>query len=223
MKVLEGILLVHKPTGMTSHDVVARVRRKFNIKKVGHAGTLDPLATGLLIMLIGKATKQFDRFMSFDKAYRAQMILGQVTDSADTQGQILSQKPIGGIDLTMIENAALKFKGEIKQVPPMVSAVKVNGKKLYELARQGIEIQRQPRLIRIDTLDVQKFQAPHVDIFVRCSKGTYIRQLAADIGDELRCGACISAIERTEIGPYHLDDAVELDKINESDIRDIKI
>ena len=216
---MEGILIVNKPDGVTSHDVVSMVRRKFKIRRVGHAGTLDPMATGVLIILVGKATKLFNKFVKLDKAYRATLILGTATNSADTQGQVLAQKPYAHITPQEIENIFQRFLGETDQVPPMVSAVKVKGKKLYELARKGIEVERPPRKIVINAIRVEEIAPPQVKFYLECSKGTYVRQLAEDIGKALGCGACISQIERTKVGPFALDQAVELEEVNESHLR----
>lgn len=216
---MEGIVVVNKPQGITSHDVVSAVRRKFNMKRVGHAGTLDPLATGVLIILLGKSTKLFDKFQTFDKAYRATFKLGTVTHTADIQGRVLSQKPFEEITQDKVEEAMKKFVGNIEQTPPMVSAVKVGGKRLYQLARKGIEVERQPRKIHVSLLKMVSFLSPLVEFYVECSKGTYIRQLAHDIGDFLGCGACITQIERTQVGPFLIAEAVKLEDLNPSHVR----
>ena len=215
----EGIIIVDKPDGMTSHDVVARVRRRFNMKRVGHAGTLDPLATGVLVLLLGKATKLFNKFVAFDKAYRATMILGTETTSADTQGEVTGRQPYEHITRQQVEEVFKNFTGHIEQIPPMVSAVKVKGQKLYQLARKGIIIEREPRQIRIDCLRVEQFNSPEVAFYLECSKGTYVRQLAEDAGKILGCGACISQIRRTKVGAFNIEDAVNLEDLNESHIR----
>jgi tRNA pseudouridine55 synthase len=217
---MDGIVVIDKPSGITSHDVVDRVRRKFNIKKVGHAGTLDPMATGVLVMLLGKATKLSNKFIGFDKAYRATMVLGTKTDSADTQGKIMEERPYDHVDGEKIGEVFKKFTGDIEQLPPMFSAVKHNGKKLYEFARKGIEVKREPRKIRIDKLNVENLDFPNVKFYMECSKGTYVRQLADDVGRELECGACISQIERTKVGPFNIEEAVKLEDLNEDHIRD---
>jgi len=216
---MNGILIVDKPKGITSHDVVSFVRRKFQIKRVGHAGTLDPLATGVLILLLGKATKLFSQFEPFDKAYASTIRLGITTNSADIQGKILSQKSYENITQNQIEMVLRKFQGDIEQIPPMVSAIKIGGKRLYKLAREGIEVPRNPRKIRIDTLNLISFTAPEIKIYLECSKGTYVRQLAEDIGQLLECGACITEIRRIKVGPFHIDDAVHLDDINEHNVK----
>lgn len=216
----DGILCVDKPEGMTSHDVVAIVRRKLKIKKVGHAGTLDPLATGLLIVLVGKATKFFDRFVGFDKGYLSTLRLGVVTDTGDTQGQVLEERDWRHVGKNDLGEVFSSFVGETEQIPPMYSAVKVKGKKLYELARKGIVIEREPRPIRIDELTIEKTDLPDVVFSLKCSKGTYVRQLAHDIGQKLGCGAHISRIRRTRIGDYDVKDAVSIEDIDERYVRD---
>ncbi|MFA5261915.1 MAG: tRNA pseudouridine(55) synthase TruB [Candidatus Omnitrophota bacterium] len=216
---MEGIVLINKPDGMTSHDVVTYVRRKFKMRRVGHAGTLDPLATGLLVILLGKATKLFDRFVAFDKAYRATLILGTATTSADTQGKVLEQRPYSHITARQIEDVFKAFIGDIDQVPPMVSAVKMGGRRLYQLARRGIKVERKPRHIHVDSLKMEEFLPPKVKFYLECSKGTYVRQLAEDIGKALGCGACISQIQRTRVGKFGIEDAVNIEDLNERHIR----
>lgn len=215
----EGILIVDKPMGMTSHDVVARVRRKFHLRRVGHAGTLDPMATGVLVILLGKATKLFPQFEGFDKAYRATLVLGMQTTTADIQGKVIQQAAYEHLGRAQVEKVLTKFVGEILQTPPMVSAIKFKGKRLYELARKGIVVERQPRLIKINRLELVHFDPPRVTIYIECSKGTYVRQLAEDIGKELGSLACVSEIERTKVGPFGIDDAVPLDDLDEGQIR----
>ncbi|MCA9409435.1 MAG: tRNA pseudouridine(55) synthase TruB [Candidatus Omnitrophica bacterium] len=216
---MDGIIVVNKPDGLTSHDVVAKVRRKFNMKRVGHAGTLDPLATGVLVVLLGKSTKLFDEFVGFDKAYRATLILGRKTTSADIQGETISEKSVDHISSEEIKKVFKQFVGEIEQVPPMVSAVKMKGKKLYQLARKGVVINRPARNITIRKLEVRSIEMPQVEFYVECSKGTYVRQLAEDIGEALGCGACICQIERTKVGEFEINEAVKIEDINESHIR----
>ena len=210
---LNGILIVNKPKGMTSHDVVGRVRRCFRMKRVGHAGTLDPMATGVLVILLGKSTKLFGKFEAFDKAYKATLILGTKTTTADTEGKVLATKDYSQITREAVEKVLTQFVGDIEQIPPMVSAVKIKGKRLYELARKGIEVERQPRQIRISCLKMLSFAPPEVSLFLECSKGTYVRQLAEDVGERLGSVACISQIERTKVGPFTLEEAVALDEV----------
>lgn len=216
---MEGIVVIDKPDGMTSHDVVAKVRKRFNMRRVGHAGTLDPLATGVLVLLLGKATKLFNQFVDFDKAYRATLILGTQTTSADTQGQVIRQAPYDQLTRPQVEEAFRRFVGDIEQVPPMVSAVKHKGRKLYQLARKGIHVKREPRLIHVKYLTIESYNPPEVQFYLECSKGTYVRQLAEDIGNVLGCGACISQIRRTKVGQFDIKDAVNLEELNESHIR----
>lgn len=215
----EGIVIINKREGMTSHDVVSQIRRRFNMKRVGHAGTLDPMATGVLVVLLGKATKLSDRFMGFDKAYRATLRLGLKTVSADITGEILERKSFEGIAQEQLKSAFGQFTGEIEQLPPMVSAVKHKGERLYKLARKGMTVERTARKVRIDALNLLNFNLPDVEFFMSCSKGTYVRQLAEDVGDVLGCGACICQIERTKVGPYDIKEAVTLEELNEGHIR----
>lgn len=218
----EGIVLIDKPGGMTSHDVVSCVRRKFKMRRVGHAGTLDPMATGVLVVLLGKATKLFNRFVGLDKGYRATLEMGRKTDTADIEGKTLEQRSYGPITQKDLQDVFARFQGEILQTPPMVSAVKFKGQPLYKLARRGIEVEREPRTIRIDVLKLLDFSPPYVQFYIECSKGTYVRKLAEDIGEELGCGACISQIQRTRVGPFKLEDSVALDDLSEDHIRNFK-
>ncbi len=217
---MNGILIVDKPSGMTSHDVVHDIRRKFRMRRVGHAGTLDPLATGILILLLGQATKLSNRFIGFDKAYAATMKLGTVTDTADIEGKIIEEKPYAHITQREVEDVMRAFEGEQEQLPPMYSAVRHKGKKLYELARQGIEVERQARKINVSCLKLESFSLPEVSFYMECSKGTYVRQLAADIGSRLGCGACITQIRRVKTGPFVIEQAANLSDVNESHLRD---
>jgi len=215
----EGILVINKPSGMTSHDVVNRIRRKFKMRRVGHAGTLDPLATGVLIMILGKATKLFGKFESFDKAYRATLLLGTKTTTADIQGEVITKMPAEHVTQSMIQDILKKFVGEIDQTPPMVSAVKFKGQRLYELARKGIEVERPSRRVRISRLDLVAYEPPYVKIYLECSKGTYVRTIAEDVGQILGCGACITEIERTKVGPFDIANALGLDVAEEQHVQ----
>ena len=217
---VKGIVVVNKPSGMTSHDVVSVVRRKFGMRRVGHAGTLDPLATGVLVILLGEATKLFQKFEAFDKAYRATMILGTRTATADIEGEVLEERPYASITREQFEQALGAFRGDIAQVPPMFSAVKVNGKKLYELARQGLEVKREPRQIHIHELSLLTFDPPRARIYLGCSKGTYVRKLAEDIAERLDNIACIAEIERVRVGPFDIKDAVALDDLTLDQVRE---
>jgi tRNA pseudouridine55 synthase len=215
----QGIVVVNKPAGITSHDVVSYIRRKFNMKRVGHAGTLDPMATGVLIILLGKSTKLFDKFVAFDKGYRATLRLGLKTTSADIMGKTIEEKGYNMVTKEQLEKVFVQFTGEIDQKPPMVSAVKHKGERLYKLARQGKDVERVARKVRIDTLKLLRFDAPDAEFFMACSKGTYVRQLAEDVGDVLGCGACICQIERTKVGPFEIEKSVTLEELNESHIQ----
>jgi len=216
---LNGIVVINKSAGMTSHDVVDRARRILGLKRIGHAGTLDPLATGVLVLLVGPSTRLFDQFMEFDKGYRATMILGRQTTTADVQGEIVKEKEYRHITVEKFLDVLKGFEGEIDQVPPMVSAVKVNGKRLYALARHGLEVQREPRRVTISHIELLEFQLPQVSFFLKCSKGTYVRQIAEDVGGRLGCGACISQIERTHVGPFSIEDAVGLEDLKPEHVR----
>lgn len=207
---MDGILLVDKPAGMTSHDVVDLIRRRFNIKKAGHAGTLDPAATGLLVVLIGKATKLSSKLTSGDKEYEAVVTLGKKTDSGDAEGKMLSENDCRGITDEKIKDAFRSFEGETEQIPPMFSAVRHKGKRLYELARKGKEVPREPRKIRIEKLVINNIALPVVHFIVRCSKGTYIRKLCDDLGDMLGCGAHLSGLRRVGSGEFSLSDSIDM-------------
>lgn len=212
-----GILLVDKPSEWTSHDVVAFVRKTFRIDKVGHCGTLDPAATGLLILVLGKATKFSQILSGNDKTYECVMRIGIETDSYDMDGEVTSEKDWSNISEKDIKNAVKKFTGKIMQVPPMISAKKVGGKKLYELARQGKSIEREPVPIEIHSIDITKIELPDVYMTVACTKGTYIRSLCYDIGNVLGCGATLFSLRRTKSGLFSVDNAVTLEKLREID------
>lgn len=219
---LDGILLIDKPTGCTSHDVVDQVRKKLKMKRVGHAGTLDPLATGLLIILIGKATKVSQYLISLDKEYQATMLLGQTTDSQDADGQIMTSQEVPNFTQEQIENVLNSFLGDQYQLPPMFSAKKVDGVPLYKLARKGQEIERQPRFIRISKIELNNFTSPYISFTTNCSKGTYIRTLAHDIGQKLSCGAHLIQLRRNATDKFNISDAISLEKFQQMDISDIR-
>jgi len=217
---MEGIIIVNKPQGMTSFDVVKYIRHKFKIKRVGHSGTLDPLATGILIILLGRYTKLFTQFSSFDKAYEATLELGVKTTTGDSLGEVIyKNNNYSHITKSQIEDIFKEFTGEISQIPPMFSALKYHGKKLYELARKGIDVPRPSRKVKLYDLQIRRFYLPYVDFYVLCSKGTYIRSLVQDIGERLGCGASITRIVRIGLGPFKLKDAVNLERVDESYIR----
>ncbi|MBT4758229.1 MAG: tRNA pseudouridine(55) synthase TruB [Opitutae bacterium] len=208
-----GVLLVDKPQGMTSHDIVARMRRVFRIKKIGHAGTLDPMATGLLLILVGKATKVSQFLMSMDKEYTGTVKLGEATDSQDADGEIVETKPVPVLTQADVEKVMATFMGDQYQTPPMFSAKKVNGQKLYKLARQGKTIEREARVIHVSRYDILNFNLPEVSVIVGSSKGTYIRTLAHDLGERLGCGGHLSALRRTQVGKFRIEDANTLEEI----------
>jgi tRNA pseudouridine55 synthase len=215
----EGLLIVDKPSGVTSHDVVDIVRKKLRMKRVGHSGTLDPVATGVLVLLIGKATKLFSKFVYFDKEYEATLMLGTVTSTGDSQGKVVVQKDAAHITPDQVRRVFEQFVGERQQVPPMVSAIKHKGERLYELARRGIEVERKARPITIYRLMITRLQLPEIDFVVKCSKGTYIRRLGEEIGEVLGVGGFISRIRRVSLGPFMINDAVKIEDIHESHIR----
>ncbi|MEI6055351.1 MAG: tRNA pseudouridine(55) synthase TruB [Lentisphaerota bacterium] len=217
-----GILLVDKPPEWTSHDVVAFVRKTFRIEKVGHCGTLDPAATGLLILVLGKATKFSQILSGNDKTYECVMRLGIETDSYDMDGKVVYEKDYSAVTEKDIRAAAKKFTGKIMQIPPMVSAKKVGGKKLYELARQGKTIEREPVPIEISSLEITKIDLPDVYMTVACSKGTYIRSLCFDIGNILGCGGTLFSLRRTKSGLFCVDNAITLEKLREIDQKELE-
>jgi tRNA pseudouridine55 synthase len=206
-----GLLILNKPHGLTSHDVVARVRRAIQVKQVGHAGTLDPLATGVLVVCVGQATRISEYLLGHDKTYRATIRLGVETDTYDADGRVIARHEVS-VDRSAIERTSAKFIGPIRQVPPMHSALKHGGQKLYELARAGLEVDRPARPITIHSIDLIDWQSPDVTIDVHCSAGTYIRSLAHDLGQELGTGAHLIALERTASGPFRLAEAITLDE-----------
>lgn len=213
MNDVNGVLIINKMNGMTSHDVVAEVRRMMHIKKAGHTGTLDPDATGVLPICVGTATKIAGFLMSSEKEYMATMILGIRTDTQDSAGKIVSRVKKVNVKEQKVRETFSNFKGEIEQIPPMVSAVRYKGKKLYELARQGKEVERIPRKVNIFELEILSCMIPKVTFRVVCSKGTYIRTLTSDIGDILGCGAHQAGLVRLRSGPFRLSEAITLEDL----------
>jgi tRNA pseudouridine55 synthase len=205
---IDGVLLVDKASGMTSHDVVAIARRTLNTKKIGHCGTLDPLATGLLILTVGRGTKIQDLLMAEDKEYVGTLKLGEITDSQDADGQVVEARPVPELPREQVEAAFAKFKGDFYQMPPMVSAIKKEGVPLYKLARQGKTVEREPRLVHVYAHEIQAVRLPEIDFRVLCSKGFYVRTYAHDIGEELGCGAHLKSLRRTRSGKFSVDGAV---------------
>ena len=212
---MDGILNVYKEAGYTSHDVVAKLRGILGQKKIGHTGTLDPAATGVLPVCCGKATKICELLTNKDKTYQAVCRLGVITDTQDTTGKILEERTVKNITVEEIYQAVASFEGEIMQTPPMYSALKVNGKKLCDLARAGVTVERQARPVQLYSIEIIKMELPRVCMRVRCSKGTYIRTLCQDIGEKLSCGACMESLLRTKVSEFCVQDALRLSEIEE--------
>lgn len=213
---MDGLLLIDKPRGLTSHDVVARVRRILRTRRVGHAGTLDPMATGVLLVAVGQGTRLVEFLMEGRKTYRATLKLGEMTDTLDAEGEIIERRPVPDLGEAQVEAACRVFLGEISQVPPMYSAIKKNGVPLYRLARQGIEVERAARTVRIERIILKGLKLPFIDLEVECSKGTYIRTLAQDLGAELGPGAHLTALCRSRSGSFHLDECLALEQLQEN-------
>lgn len=220
----DGILLVDKPAGPTSHDIVHHIRRHFNLKKVGHGGTLDPAATGLLVILLGRGTRVSNRFMSSDKTYEGTLRLGITTDSQDADGQIIGETDPSGITREQLEAAMARFKGDMFQTPPMVSAVKINGVALYKHALRGEEVERKPRFMHIYSFRLLSFNPPFASFVLRCSKGTYVRTICHDIGEALGVGAHLCQLRRTESAGFDLSRATPYETLlsmNQMDLLDV--
>ena len=209
----DGVLLVDKADGMTSHDVVALVRRRLEIKKVGHCGTLDPIATGLLILTLGRGTKIQDLLMSEDKEYVGTMMLGISTSTQDREGATVEERPVPAIGDEEIRAAFEKYRGDFYQMPPMVSAIKQGGVPLYKLARQGKVVEREPRLVHVYRHTIDRVALPEIDFTVLCSKGFYVRTYAHDIGETLGCGAHLKGLRRTKSGRFVVDRAITVEEI----------
>ena len=213
---MNGIVIVDKPQGWTSQDVTARLRRVYATRRIGHGGTLDPMATGVLPVFVGRATRGVEFFEHAEKTYDTVLLLGRTTDTQDVTGATLAEKPVH-LSPADMEKVLPRFRGDILQVPPMYSALKVNGKKLYELARKGQEVERQPRPITVFELTNLGFDGTRLSLRVKCSKGTYIRTLCQDIGEALGCGGCMEALRRVRAGEYGIEDAVPLEQLLESE------
>jgi tRNA pseudouridine55 synthase len=205
-----GVLLIDKASDFTSHDVVAIGRRALNTKKIGHCGTLDPMATGLLMLVVGRATKIQDLLMSEDKEYMGTMTLGKVTSSQDKEGEVIAESDVRDFSEAELREAFDAYTGEFEQMPPMVSAIKINGVPLYKMARKGQEVERKTRSVRVSGYEIHRIALPEVDFTVRCTKGFYVRTYAHDIGAKLGCGAHLSALRRTRSGKFTLDRAVTI-------------
>ncbi len=209
---IHGIINVYKEKGYTSHDVVAKLRRILGQKKIGHTGTLDPDAEGVLPVCLGKATKVCDLLADKDKTYQAILLLGQETDTQDVSGEVLKSTTVTS-SIKEVYEAIQSFKGDYDQVPPMYSALKVNGKKLYELAREGKTVERKARRVQIHDIKIHEIVLPRVSMTISCSKGTYIRTLCNDIGEKLGCGGCMEQLVRTQVSQFQIEDSLKLDEI----------
>jgi len=218
----EGVLLIDKPAGITSHDVVDRVRRILKMKRIGHAGTLDPNATGLLIILVGKATKLSQYLMGLDKSYEGTIKLGQSTTTQDSDGDVEEEKEVPDISLEQIEEQVKTFEGDQYQTPPMFSAKKIDGVPLYKLARKGKTVEREPRFVRVSKFKVDRWESPNIEFTVHCSKGTYVRTLAHDLGQKLETGAHLTQLRRTDIDRFKIEDSIDLEELQEMDSTEIK-
>ncbi len=219
----DGAILIDKPPGPTSHDVVASIRRKFQFEKVGHAGTLDPNATGLLIVLLGKGTKLSEKLMASDKIYEGSAKFGETTDSYDADGEITGSLPLLPMTVDELNQCAETFVGDQMQIPPMVSAIKKDGVPLYKLARKGIEIERKPRLIHIYKFRFTDYQEPIGMFRVACTKGTYVRSLIHDVGQKMGCGAHLKTLRRVSSGRFDVAEALSLDKALELQPKDLAL
>ena len=213
----EGILLVDKPATWTSFDVVNFVRSRFNVPKVGHCGTLDPAATGLLVLVLGRYTRVSSAFSGENKTYQAVVKIGVATDTFDLDGEVISTCDTANISDDALRDAVLSFKGESEQLPPMYSAVRVGGKKLYELARKGETVEREARKINISRIEIVRCEVPECEFILDCSKGTYVRTLCDDIGKKLKCGGVMKSLRRLRSGEFSLDKALTVDRLKEMD------
>ena len=218
---INGVLLVDKRQDWTSYDAVNCVKHKFHPAKIGHSGTLDPLATGLLILLLGKATKLQDKFMGESKVYEGSLRLGLESDSEDITGTVIATHDTSGIDEKALADAMASMVGRQMQVPPMISALKKDGKPLYELARKGVTIEREPREITVFSFDMPRCHIPDADFVVHCTKGTYVRTLCADIGKQLGCGAVMTALRRVQCGGFKVADAQDIESIKSWEMQDL--
>jgi tRNA pseudouridine55 synthase len=219
---LDGAILIDKPAGPTSHDVVDAIRRQFRIKKVGHCGTLDPNATGLLIVVLGRGTKLSEKLMSEDKVYEGALKLGESTSSYDADGELVASLPVPPLTLEELNAAAAEFVGDLMQTPPMVSAVKIDGVPLYKLARKGIEVPREPRLVHIYNFRFSAYQEPLAHFRLACTKGTYVRSIAHDLGQKLGCGGHLATLRRVTSGKFDVAQAIPLGEVLKLTPRDLE-
>ena len=219
---LDGAILIDKPAGPTSHDVVDAIRRQFAIKKVGHCGTLDPKATGLLIIVLGRGTKLSEKLMSDDKVYQGTIKLGETTDSYDADGEMVGSLPVPPLSVEQLNQAAAEFVGDQMQVPPMVSAIKKDGVPLYKLARKGMEVEREPRLIHIYRFNFSSYDEPFGSFELACTKGTYVRTVAHELGQKLGCGAHLSNLRRTKSGKFDIGQASQFEDVLKLNPRELE-
>ena len=210
---LDGAILIDKPVGPTSHDVVDAIRRRFRFKKVGHCGTLDPNATGLLVIVLGRGTKLSERLMSGDKVYEGEIKFGETTSSYDTDGELVASLPVPLLTVEELNREAAAFVGDLMQTPPMVSAIKKDGVPLYKLARKGIEVEREARMVHVYNFQFSSYQEPLGRFRVACTKGTYVRSLAHDLGQKLGCGAHLHTLRRAASGKFDVSEAVPLEAV----------
>jgi len=210
---LDGAILIDKPSGPTSHDVVDAIRRTFGIKKAGHCGTLDPNATGLLIIVVGRGTKLAEKLMGDDKVYEGTMQFGVATNSHDADGEVLETKPVPPLTLEQLNGLAAEYIGDLMQTPPMVSAIKKDGVPLYKLARKGVEVERQPRLVHIYNFRFTRYSERLGEFRLACTKGTYVRSIAHELGQKIGCGAHLAALRRCASGKFDVADAAPLNSV----------
>ncbi len=218
---LDGALLIDKPAGPTSHDIVDTVRQCYRIKKVGHCGTLDPAATGLLILLLGRATKLSEKMMADDKVYVGSFKLGETTNTYDAEGEIGETKPVPDLTLEALQEAANAYLGDQMQLPPMVSAIKINGTPLHKLARKGLEVERRERFIHLYKFLISAYEPPYAWFKIACTKGTYVRSLAHDLGQALGCGAHLAGLRRTISGRFKVSAATRLEELTTLSLDDL--
>src|SRR5947208_3198652 len=219
---LDGAILIDKPAGPTSHDVVDAIRRQFQIKKVGHCGTLDPNATGLLIIVLGRGTKLSEKLMADDKVYEGAIKFGESTNSYDADGDLLASLPVPPLTLDQLNEAAAQFVGDLMQTPPMVSAVKIGGVPLYKLARKGMEVEREPRLVHIYNFRFSAYAEPIAHFRLACTKGTYVRSIAHDLGQKLGCGAHLATLRRVASGKFEVAQSIPLAEVLKLSSRELE-
>jgi len=216
---MNGILVINKPKNWTSFDVVAKIRNKLGVKKVGHTGTLDPMATGVLVLCLGKATKLAQKIVDTKKEYIAEITFGATSTTDDAEGEITEKLKVKSLELKVIEDTIKNFEGKIMQTPPAFSAKKIGGKRAYKLARQGRKVELKPVEVAIHELEILDYKWPILKVRVECSKGTYIRSLARDLGEKLKVGGYLTALQRTRVGQYNLDEAVTIEEADETKVK----